>query len=315
MNEDIALFLEKISTYYNYSLSDGDKGRAIAFRKASNSIRDSNLTITSGKYAKDNIDNIAKSISIEIDSFLKKGTSARLKKLEKKYIDQKKVLDKFMKIYGVGPVSASIYYNEGLRTYKDLKNSGYLSNIQLEYLEHINSISKKIDRNEIESVENYIKDIVSFDFILAGSYRRKEESSSDYDMIIQIKKGLTMSKILDELKDLLYLKLNNGKKVFHGILKYSYQEEDRYRHIDISLVPSKTYYCFLLHATGPKELNIALSSRAQELGYHLNKYFLSYDNDRNQVFKIKSENDIFKLLRVKYLEPSQRKRKFKLEYY
>ena len=76
--------------------------------------------------------------------------------------------------------------------------------------------------------------------------------------------------------------------------------------IDIRLVEPKSYIFALLYFTGSQRFNILMRQRAIELGMTLNEYGL-YDN-KGVSQPANSEEDIFNILRIKYIPPEARTR-------
>ena len=103
MNNEIASFLDTIAMYLNFTPET--KGSAIGFTNSANIIRKQEEEININNY-KDliYISGIGDHTVSEVGEFLRKGTSKRLEKLESTYKDRVGILNKFMKIYGVGPI-------------------------------------------------------------------------------------------------------------------------------------------------------------------------------------------------------------------
>ena len=76
------------------------------------------------------------------------------------------------------------------------------------------------------------------------------------------------------------------------------------RRIDIRLIPYESYYYATLYFTGNKELNKQMRDIAKQKHWKLNEYGL-YDAD-NKLLSVSSEEDIFKLLKIPYLDPHKR---------
>ena len=82
------------------------------------------------------------------------------------------------------------------------------------------------------------------------------------------------------------------------------------RRIDIRFVPYDYYPAALLYFTGSYELNTQMRQIAKTLGYKLNEYGL-FKLKKDDIYsdtpvKVKSEKDIFKKLKLDYLEPHER---------
>lgn len=75
--------------------------------------------------------------------------------------------------------------------------------------------------------------------------------------------------------------------------------------IDIRLVDPNSYAAALMYFTGSQRFNILMRQRAIDMGVTLNEYGLYY-NDGRPPPTIRSEGDIFRQLRVEYLDPVNR---------
>ena len=89
-----------------------------------------------------------------------------------------------------------------------------------------------------------------------------------------------------------------------GFLKY---KDNPIRRIDIRYIPYESYFSALLYFTGSAELNKKMRIVAKNLGYKLSEYGLFPINQKNNdMIKINSEQDIFKILKIEYLIPRLR---------
>ena len=191
---------------------------------------------------------------------------------------------------------------------------GLLKDWQIDYIKYIKQIETKIPRDEMTDIQEHLKKNLSFNFEFAGSFRRGQKSSSDYDMIVRGSKNLSMKKVLEELNEYILFSFGTKGKVFHGVITYEYDNSVKYRRIDISIVPEKYDPCFLLHSTGPKELNIAMSTYAIKKGFTLNKYMLiQHYETEDKLVLVKSEQDIFRALGLEYIPPTERSINSKLK--
>jgi DNA polymerase/3'-5' exonuclease PolX len=75
------------------------------------------------------------------------------------------------------------------------------------------------------------------------------------------------------------------------------------RRIDIRFIPFLSWYPALLYFTGSKEFNLMLRSNAKKMGYKVSEYGI-FKNNKN--IYVESEEEIFKILGMKYLEPQER---------
>ena len=77
--------------------------------------------------------------------------------------------------------------------------------------------------------------------------------------------------------------------------------------LDIIIVPISSFYTALLHFTGSAVFNQKMRLHAKSMNMKLSEYGL-YKNvgNKNIPIEINSEEDIFKYLKLKYVEPKKR---------
>lgn len=302
-NQDIANMLNHIGSYYSM---EGDTYRAKSFLNASTKIANYPIPIINGRQARADIKGIGASIADEIDAFLVSGTSPRLQELEAKFTDRKQIIDNFMSYYGIGPVSAVKFYNQGFRTLEDLWFKANLTDAQKIGIMWRDHIDKRIDRVEMDTINAQIGALLNpynIKWAIAGSYRRNEPSSGDIDILVQSQPDLNMDGLIYLLKNFLPATLARGPTKFMGIFRLS---PDTFGHrIDIRLIEPKAYPFALLYFTGSQRFNILMRQHALTLGMTLNEYGL-YTTAGVPVPGIETEADIFTKLGLNYVEPEMR---------
>jgi DNA polymerase/3'-5' exonuclease PolX len=96
---------------------------------------------------------------------------------------------------------------------------------------------------------------------------------------------------------------SEGAKKYMGIYKI---DSSKYcRRIDIRCVNYSAYYAALLYFTGSKNFNILIRNKVRDLGYSLNEYSLM-EKDTDKQIILKSEKDIFDILNIDYIKPTDR---------
>jgi len=213
----------------------------------------------------------------------------------------------FMGISGIGPVKARELAEAGYRTIEELKEHPELLNTkQIIGLKYYNDFLKRIPRKEMDvhktKIEHVIqsisKDII---FELVGSYRRGQNSSGDIDVLIQAHENLRMEEVVSLLSKDGYITdiLAQGEKKFMGVCRL--KRHSTHRRLDILITTNTNYPFALLYFTGSGEFNIKMRQWALNKGYSLNEYGLTPTIDG-----IRTEEDIFKALELKYVEPHNR---------
>ena len=263
------------------------------------------------------VNGIGKGIMTRVDEIIKTGTMEDIKKYKK---DPKSgIIKELKKVIGIGPVNAVKLINEyNIKSVKDLKKRQnkipLIHSIKLG-LKYYDDSLKRIPRNEItkiyhimrDKIEEIDKDIV---IKIAGSYRRKLSTSGDIDILVTHKKKRLHRKILKQIID-LFSKSQKGLKIidhltedittkYMGFIKY---KKNPVRRIDIRFIPQKSWYPALLYFTGNKNFNIYIRKIALKKGYKINEYGIF---KRKEKINVNSEQEIFELLGIKYLKPSDR---------
>lgn len=209
-------------------------------------------------------------------------------------IDVDKVLKLFTSIHAVGPKKAKQWIEEGYKTLNDLKDVEMTKAQQLGYM-YVDDLNEKIPRDEIRTIEEYIKDRIP-EAVVCGSYRRGAQMSGDIDVLV---KGGNIELAVEAIGDILIGTLSLGKNKYMGLCRML----DKVRRIDILTIKDDSWYYSLLYFTGSKKMNIAMRRKAKDMGFTLNEFKLSKDNEN---IPASSEEEIFKALDMKYLSPEKR---------
>lgn len=304
-NEEISKFLKKIAIYY---LLEGDERRYITFQRAADNIYLFDKDIISGTEAQEKIEGVGKSIALEIDEFLNKGTSQRLKSLEAENPEFYKTYESLAPIYGMGIKRIYKYYLQGIRTHEDLKDRATdLKRKEKIYLKYYNELVLKATREEIEKFKNYFELCFDEKFIweITGSYRRGSTAINDIDLLIVRPKDNDCFNILNVLsllskENIILEPISLGEERAVIILKIN----GKARQVDITLVEEEEFPFALIHTTGPRNLNIYLRRKAKEKDLTLNEYGL-FDSTGKRI-ELKEEKEIFEFLDLPYIPPSER---------
>jgi DNA polymerase/3'-5' exonuclease PolX len=316
-NKDLAEVLGLIASYYYIAR---DTYRAKTYANASAKIAAFPQGIVSGAQARASIKGIGDSVEADINEYLKNydeetgvGTLNRLQELESRFSNARSTIDYFKSFYGIGPVTAAKFYNAGFRTLEDLWFKANLTDAQRVGIMWRDHISLRIPRSEMDIINQTIGSILDpygIKWSIAGSYRRNEQSSGDIDVLVEARPDLNMDGIVRLLQPHIPAILAQGEKVFMGIFRLD--EMHNGHRIDIKLIDHSSYPFALLHYTGSQMFNILMRQRAIEFGMSLNEYGLF---SQNTSYPANSEEDIFGLLKVRYMPPEARTKTIdKLEY-
>ena len=301
LNKNLSEILQLIGSYYTM---DKEVYKARAFNSAAVAIGQFKGDIQSGKQLRKLLTGIGPSIESAIDEYILTNDIQRLHDLEAKFADRKQIINYFTSFYGIGPVTAIKFYNKGYRTLDDLWTNADLTNAQKTGILWREHIPLPITRDEMEIINYVIGTIlINIKWNIAGSYRRGEQTSGDIDILIESQPNIHMPDILKLLKPYIPAKLAQGPTKFMGIFKLS--DNFNGHRIDIRLIDPISYSFALLYFTGSQKLNILMRQQAISLGLTLNEYHL-LNNETKQLIHANSEEEIFHLLHLKYVPPTQR---------
>ena len=245
-------------------------------------------------------------------------------------------LKEFTSIHGVGPKRANKWWDLGYRTLDDIPIE-ICTKSQKVAMKHRDELNKKIPRAEIEHFELILRkwldvldnqnEFTVMKMTICGSYRRGKVESGDIDILLSVddnddeetKKNLRdyILTCPNNIEDISFEYPHNmrhisNNEMFTDILACGMKKtlavgklnKGIHRRIDIQIVELSKYPYAILYFTGSKEHNIKMRNAALNRGWTLNEYRMLDDNDRE--IPAKTERDIFDLLELKYLEPSER---------
>jgi hypothetical protein len=323
--------LIKINEYLSKTSNDSNFVRQNEFRIRSlkaglKAIKTFSSTITSSIQLS-NLPGIGKGIKDRIDEIIKTKKLVELEQLcstiDCDNLDKKNLKDELLSIVGVGSSLVD-------KLLKDLKITSVKDFIKLVNTNKI-KVSKTVElgikyykklkfnipRQEITKTLDFLqKQIYQIDDFLiiqiCGSYRRQRLTSNDIDLLITTPLILTpdlkeeekiIQSVVAKLRSSNFLidditpSATNKYMGFCNYLKFPV------RRIDIRFIPFLSWYPGILYFTGSKNLNLTMRNKAKKLGYKLNEYGL-FKGTKN--IYVESEEEIFNLLGMKYLEPQER---------
>lgn len=130
---------------------------------------------------------------------------------------------------------------------------------------------------------------------LVGSIRRRKPIVRDIDIVVEIKPD-NLDKLKKCLAEIGNIKLK-GDKLTRIMTNDNIQ-------IDVYIATKENYEPLLLIRTGSKEHNIKLTTRALSMNMQLTANGL-IDKKTGKII-VTSEKDIFKTLKMNYVEPKKR---------
>ena len=257
---------------------------------------------------------VGKKIEDKIVEFLASGHIAEVENVLK---DPKYILgNKLKSIYGVGPAKITELMTK-IKDFEELKEHPELLNdkqkIGLQYYDDMNTrIPMAEGKQHYKIVKRLLSDAkadVEFEFV--GSFRRKNKTMGDIDILIKDRgkgKGIVLKDIIKRFVATSYVieTLALGKNKFMGLCRL--RPELPARRIDILVADPSHYYFALLYFTGSYNFNIYMRKIALKKGLSLSEYGFkdSKGNMMDTSDTIHSEEDIFAYLDIPFVAPEKR---------
>ena len=310
------------------------KFKVISYKKTLATIKKLKFELTHTDQIKD-IKGVGKTTIKKIDEILDTGTLEQIKDFDTGEVSTTKQLLDLQKITGIGPAKAKKFLEQNITLEKLLKlDFSKLSDSDIPILDalthhqqlgvkYFHDLEHKIPHSEISEMEIYLKEILSknipgLNMMICGSYRRKKPESGDIDILLYHDsiKDDTSAKKSNYLT--LFLKLLLSKKFITDHLtaidnptKYMgfCKLKDYHRRIDIRLIPKNSVGTAMLYFTGSGDFNKSMRTYALKNGFTINEYGiykLKPNGEKGLKIRTKTEADIFKALKLDYVEPKDR---------
>jgi len=306
-----------------------------SYRKTIKIIKSLPFEINDGNDLKD-IKGIGKTTIEKINEIIKTGTLKQLENLNQNLLTESKDIMNLQKITGIGPVKAKSLFKQGitLSTFTNIDFNNVsdeeasildsLTHHQILGIKYFNDLESRIPYKEIEKIETFLlkllkKHLPYLEMTICGSFRRKAKTSGDIDVLLyhecgcindsDIKKSSYLTDFLELLieNDFLtdHLTSIDNKTKYMGFCKLLKLN----RRIDIRLIPKKSLAPAMLYFTGSGDFNVNMRTYALTKGYTINEYGIyKVKPNGKKGFRIKTETeeDIFNVLKLDYVEPQNR---------
>lgn len=241
-----------------------------------------------------------------------------LKRLEEKNpID----LTNLTRIQGLGPRKIKKLYDVlGVRNLDELASAaeqkkirnvqGFSVKAEEHILDEVKKINERYNRIKISTAEQYALPIIEYlrknrsiqQIEIAGSYRRRQETIGDIDILVtceDIISVITDFVNYDEVDEVL----SRGDTRASVILKSGLQ-------VDLRVLLQKSYGAALLYFTGSKAHNIVIRRLAKHRDWKVNEYGLFSADD---FLAGETEAEIYEKLGLPYIEPELRENRGEFE--
>ena len=290
--------------------------RIRAYRNAARTIsslsRDVSDMIESGEDLTD-LPGIGKDLAQKIREIVETGSMAQLEELESKIPVE---LSMLMKLEGLGPKRVkALYQNLGVSRLKELKVAarkgkireleGFGGKTEKAILEALEDLEKKGGGKRIKLLEaepiahslvDYLKETEGIkEITVAGSFRRRQETVGDLDILATVKKGSEVMDRFTNYEDVRKV-VSKGKTKSSIVLRSGLQ-------VDLRVVPQVSYGAALHYFTGSKAHNIAVRKLGVKNKLKINEYGVFRGKKR---IGGRTENEVYRSVNLPYIEPELR---------
>jgi len=261
-------------------------------------------------------DGLGKEVLIKIGKILEHGHLEISPEIRAKAA----ALETFQGIYGVGPKKAQDLVAAGHTTIQGLraafcKDKGLLNKNQQIGLHYYEQLLQRIPRVEMDQHAALLMETKppSLEGVIVGSYRRGRPDSGDIDMLIRT--ATDDNAALDEFVTALRLKGYIREVLAHGEHKCmaicalpgtGLGSEPRGRRLDLLVTPPAEFPFAVFYFTGSDTFNVAVRAHALSRGFTLNEHAITQVSSGRQVSGVRNEQDLFKLLKLRWVEPVNR---------
>lgn len=253
----------------------------------------------------ENIEGIGNSIKTKIKEIFDKGEKNEFKNANENNETKKpQLIEQLLNVYGIGPAKAkTLIETNKVKSIEDLKkksdkDANLLTRAQKIGLICYDDLLERIPRDEMLKHEK-ILDLKKDKGEIVGSFRRKKSDSGDIDVMLNMDLE-EFDNFIEKLKKKNYLQyiLAKGKSKMLGICLI---KDGKYRRLDLIRNSEEEYPFMKLYFTGSQEFNVAFRQHCLTLGLSLNEHSFTPKIDN-----LKTEEDIFKYVGLKYVEPENR---------
>jgi DNA polymerase (family 10) len=280
-NADIAAIFEEIADLLE--IRGDNPFRIRAYRNAARSVgefgREFKTLIEAGAEPP-KLPGIGADLSAKIHEIVITGHCAALDKLRK---EMPPAITELLKIPGLGPKRVQALNRElGVATVAQLKQAaraghirelaGFGAKTEQRILEALAAHAEQARRVKLAVATQYAEALIEYlkrvrgvqQVVVAGSYRRMQETVGDLDILVTAQPGSAVMErfvAYDEVRDVPAQGETRGSVVLKSGLQ-----------VDLRLVPAECYGAALHYFTGSKAHNIAIRRLAQARGLKLNEY-------------------------------------------
>ena len=220
-------------------------------------------------------------------------------------------LEIFQGIYGVGPKKAQELVAAGYTSIAALRAAApsLFNKNQLIGLRYYEQLLARIPRAEMDKHAALLMSAkpATLEGVIVGSYRRGRPDSGDIDMLVRSTDPNAMADFVAALQATGYIRevLAHGDHKCMAICELPGQAK-KARRLDILLTPPEEFPFAVFYFTGSDTFNVAVRAHALSRGWTLNEHAITQVRSGKRVSGVRSEQDLFKLLKLRWVEPAER---------
>jgi DNA polymerase (family 10) len=321
-NAEIADAFEELGDLYE--LDGAVVYRVLAYRNAAKAIRDSAASVEEMARAGrvEQLPGIGKTLADKIDALLETGSIPAGDKLKAKLPIG---LIEIMRVPGLGPKRARRLYDElGISSLEELRRAA-----EAQRLRAIPGFGPKAEENVLialaagadgrpksrtplsralaiaDALADWLREHPASDRVeIAGSARRMTETCKDLDIVATATDAEALAAAFCELP-LLDEVHSSGAAGVRAITNNDLS-------VDLRIVPPENFGNLLQHFTGSKKHNEALRAQAVRDGLHVSEYGVT-DDSTGITHACATEEQVYELLGMQYIEPELRENRGELE--
>jgi DNA polymerase (family 10) len=248
-------------------------------------------------------------------------TTGKLQLLEDVQSRTRPELATLLHLPGLGPKRVqTLHHALGIRRLDELEEAAKTGKVRqlsgfgkqteqriLEALEHQKGQAQRMTLLAAEepamALETYLKSVPGIkEVVLAGSYRRRQETIGDLDILVTCKKTCQVMERFVHYEDVHHV-ISQGTTRATVILRSGLQ-------VDLRVVPQVSYGAALHYFTGSKAHSIAVRKLGQQHHLRINEYGVFRGNKR---IAGRSEEEVYAQVGLPYIEPELREAQGEIE--
>lgn len=318
-NSDVAEIFEKVADLLE--IEGENRFRVRAYRDAARTVGGHSRSVAEMVEGGENLTElpgIGKDLAGKIREIVETGTLSQAEELEKRTDPG---LRELLGLPGLGRERVrELHESLGVRSLQELEEAardGKISELPgfgkkterniLEAIEQGRTTEKRVKLSVAEqaarALEDYLNQIEGVEeAVVAGSYRRRQETVGDLDVVVGSKKGEEVIERFVEFEDVQKV-ASKGKTRSSVVLRSGLGA-------DLRVVPKESFGAALLYFTGSQPHHVALRDMSLKKKLKVNEYGLFKGDDR---VAGRTEKEIYKKLELAYVEPELRENRGELE--